>query len=522
MSEGKVVIGYYRLSMEDDSQRESNSIINQRKLVKDYISHSPELAAMPFQEFYDDGYSGSTMERPAIRQVLELARNNQVQCIIVKDFSRFARNYIEMGTYLEQIFPFLGVRFISISDHYDSRYYQGKGSDLEVQFKGLVADFYVKDQSAKVKAAVNTKRGRGEYCCGSAPYGYRINPENRKELLIVEDEAEVIRRVFELTNQRYSKTEICRLFNEEGIPTPLQSMSKRQKSDNKKASTRGLQWTSDTIRKILNDKNYIGCMVYGKTKIPDPGTGKEVPVPKSAWKVIEGHHEPIISKETFEKAQTLQIRHTKKSKFDKETTLLSGYVKCGNCRRNLTGSKRLHGHVLYSCAYSQGKEDTGCFAGKADDKMLEQIVLREIKEHLRREISQEEMQQFVIKQHKSSIEVYKKERGDCEMRQGQIKIQNRQNYEKYHEGQMNQKRFMEIKMQLENERKRLQKRVQELERVINSEKEIVMKNVQEEQMLKYLGYEKLTREMLEEYVQGIYVYDDGRVEVEWRALKLAR
>ena len=516
MSEGKVVIGYYRLSMEDDSQRESNSIINQRKLVKDYISHSPELAAMPFQEFYDDGYSGSTMERPAIRQVLELARNNQVQCIIVKDFSRFARNYIEMGTYLEQIFPFLGVRFISISDHYDSRYYQGNGSDLEVQFKGLVADFYVKDQSAKVKAAVNTKRGRGEYCCGSAPYGYRINPENRKELLIVEDEAEVIRRVFELTNQRYSKTEICRLFNEEGIPTPLQSMSKRQKSDNKKASTRGLQWTSDTIRKILNDKNYIGCMVYGKTKIPDPGTGKEVPVPKSAWKVIEGHHEPIISKETFEKAQTLQIRHTKKSKFDKETTLLSGYVKCGNCRRNLTGSKRLHGHVLYSCAYSQGKEDTGCFAGKADDKMLEQIVLREIKEHLRREISQEEMQQFVIKQHKSSIEVYKKERGDCEMRQGQIKIQNRQNYEKYHEGQMNQKRFMEIKMQLENERKRLQKRVQELERVINSEKEIVMKNVQEEQMLKYLGYEKLTREMLEEYVQGIYVYDDGRAEVKWK------
>ena len=516
MSEGKVVIGYYRLSMEDDSQRESNSIINQRKLVKDYISHSPELAAMPFQEFYDDGYSGSTMERPAIRQVLELARNNQVQCIIVKDFSRFARNYIEMGTYLEQIFPFLGVRFISISDHYDSRYYQGKGSDLEVQFKGLVADFYVKDQSAKVKAAVNTKRGRGEYCCGSAPYGYRINPENRKELLIGEDEAEVIRRVFELTNQRYSKTEICRLFNEEGIPTPLQSMSKRQKSDNKKASTRGLQWTSDTIRKILNDKNYIGCMVYGKTKIPDPGTGKEVPVPKSAWKVIEGHHEPIISKETFEKAQTLQIRHTKKSKFDKETTLLSGYVKCGNCRRNLTGSKRLHGHVLYSCAYSQGKEDTGCFAGKADDKMLEQIVLREIKEHLRREISQEEMQQFVIKQHKSSIEVYKKERGDCEMRQGQIKIQNRQNYEKYHEGQMNQKRFMEIKMQLENERKRLQKRVQELERVINSEKEIVMKNVQEEQMLKYLGYEKLTREMLEEYVQGIYVYDDGRAEVKWK------
>lgn len=106
MSDQKLIIGYYRLSMEDDSEGESNSIINQRKLVKDYISNIPELASMPFQEFYDDGYSGSSMERPAIKQVLELARENKVQCIVVKDFSRFARNYIEMGTYLEQIFHF--------------------------------------------------------------------------------------------------------------------------------------------------------------------------------------------------------------------------------------------------------------------------------------------------------------------------------------------------------------------------------------------------------------------------------
>ena len=137
MSDQKLIIGYYRLSMEDDSEGESNSIINQRKLVKDYISNIPELASMPFQEFYDDGYSGSSMERPAIKQVLELARENKVQCIVVKDFSRFARNYIEMGTYLEQIFPFLGVRFISISDRYDSKDYKGKSSDIEVQFQAV-------------------------------------------------------------------------------------------------------------------------------------------------------------------------------------------------------------------------------------------------------------------------------------------------------------------------------------------------------------------------------------------------
>ena len=149
--------------------------------------------------------------------------------------------------------------------------------------------------------------------------------------------------------------------------------------------------------------------------------------------------------------------------------------------------------------------------------MLEYIVLAEIKAYLRQNISQEQMQQSMRKQHEDSIEAYKMESADCEKRQEQIKIQNRQNYEKYHEGQMNQKQFMEAKKQLEEKRERLQKRVQELDELINDEKEILMKkNVPVEQMLKYLGYEKLTREMLEEYVQGIYVYDDGRVEVEWK------
>ena len=370
---------------------------------------------------------------------------------VVKDFSRFARNYIEMGTYLEQIFPFLGVRlFLSQTD----MILKIIKERVQTSKYSLKADsrLLCERPVRKGKAAVSTRRGKGEYCCGSAPYGYRINPENKKELVIVEDEAEVIRRVFELTNQRYSKMEICKLFNEEGVLTPLQSMSRRQKSDSKKAASRGLQWTSDMIRKIVDDKTYIGCMVYGKTKIPEPGTGKEVPVPRNQWKVMENHHEPIVSKEVFEKAQSLQIRYTKKSKFDRETTLLGGYVKCGNCRRSLTSSSPVHGHILYSCAYSKGKEDTGCFAGKADNKMLEHIVLAEIKAYLRQNISQEQMQQSMRKQHEDSIEVYKMESADCEKRQEQIKIQNRQNYEKYHEGQMNQKQFIEAKKQLEEKR----------------------------------------------------------------------
>lgn len=312
MNDTRLLIGYYRLSKEDNGEKESGSIANQRMLVRDYISAVPELAVMPFQEFCDDGFSGADMERPGMRQVLQLIRQKRVQGIVVKDFSRFSRNYIEMGTYLEKIFPVMGIRFISVSDHYDSLDYRGKCTDLEVQFKGLIADFYVKDQSVKVKAAVRTRRQLGEYCCGSAPYGYRRNPEDKTKLQIVEEEAAVIRRIFALTIQHCSKAEICRIFNEEHILTPLQSLSRRQKTDRRKAESKNLKWTADMIRKIIRNKNYIGCMVYGKTKIPEPGTGKEISVPKDQWKVMENHHEAIISEEEFEKAQGIQKRNCRK------------------------------------------------------------------------------------------------------------------------------------------------------------------------------------------------------------------
>lgn len=514
MEQNKLLIGYYRLSMEDDADRESNSITNQRLLVKDYIANTRELAVMPFQEFYDDGYSGASMERPAMKEVLELIRQDRVQCIVVKDFSRFSRDYIELGTYLERIFPFMGIRFISISDRYDSLDYRGKTSDIEVQFKGLIADFYVKDQSVKVKSAVKTKREKGEYCCGSAPYGYMRNPENKKELLIVEEEAEAIKRVYDLTINRYSKMQICQILNAEKVPTPLQSMSKRQKVDKRKATSKNLQWTPDMIRKILDDKNYIGCMVYGKTKISDPGTGKEVPVPREQWKVQEDHHAPIVSREVFEQVQKIRPRHSVKSKYDKASSLLGGYVKCGNCRRNLTASEDLHGHILYSCAYSKGKEDTGCFAGKVDNRILEQLVWKELKQHLQEIVSQEQMEQSMKDQHRELIKKYENEVKDCEKQLEKSKVQHSGNYEKYHEGEMSREVFLEKKKEIEVRKGELQKRIQELKTLIGKEEEILLKrNIPVERLA---GDTILIGGMVEKYLDVIYVYDDGRIEIKWK------
>lgn len=520
MEAEKLLIGYYRLSMEDDSsEKDSNSITNQRMLVNNFVQGNQDLSRMKFKELYDDGYSGATLNRPAMQELLNLVRQERVSCIVVKDFSRFSRDYIELGTYLEQILPFMGIRFISISDRYDSRDYNGKTLGLDSQFKGLLADFYVKDQSVKVKAALDTKREKGQYCSGSAPFGYQRNPDNKSELLIVEDEAEVVRRVFNLTLQRHSKTEICRLFNEENVKTPLQYMKERQKVNQKQIDSGKLLWTSDMVRKIINDKNYYGCMVYGKTKIPEPGSGKEVLVPREQWKVKEGHHEPIVSKETFEQVQSIQIRHTRSSKHNKTENIMNGFVKCGYCHRNLTLSKEYKGHGYYSCAYAKGREKTKCFSGKLDNRILEQMLITDWKRVVQTQIDQVQMQEQMKAEQETEIEKCNSDIQRLERKLEDMKGENSRNYEKYHEGILSKEEFLNARKELEHEREQVQEAIHETKRQIAEKQEMLEKQYMPvDELMKFQGYDKIDREMLEKNLEVVYVHDDGRVEICWKTV----
>ena len=154
--------------------------------------------------------------------MLERIRNGEINCIIVKDFSRFARDYIELGAYLEQIFPFLGVRFISVNDGYDSASVQGGVADMDVNFKNLLYDLYSRDLSGKVRSSLAVRKEKGQYVSANSPFGYEKDPEDRHALLIAEDEAEVVRKIFSLTLEGRTSVEIARLFNETGVKTPAQ------------------------------------------------------------------------------------------------------------------------------------------------------------------------------------------------------------------------------------------------------------------------------------------------------------
>jgi DNA invertase Pin-like site-specific DNA recombinase len=263
-----VIAKYIRLSIED-SKSDSMSIENQRLLLDLHIS-SMGLNGAKILEFVDNGHSGTNFERPAVQELLELARQGAVNCIVVKDFSRFGRNAIDTGYFIERVFPLLGLRFISVSDYFDSDEHKGDTGGLEVSFKFLMHEYYSRDLSKKIKSAKHEKMRRGEYIMKNCAFGYK---KVGKNLEIDEPDAETVRRIFALASEGMSIRKIAEALKFEKQPAD--------------------------IRKILSDEQYIGTYVAGKTRTLEPG-GASVKVDESEWYKLPDHHPAIIDKAVFE------------------------------------------------------------------------------------------------------------------------------------------------------------------------------------------------------------------------------
>lgn len=302
---------YLRLSIEDEGSRdESNSISNQRKLIGEYIHHNLELCRYEVVEFCDSGYSGTNMERPGMRKLQEAVKNGNIKCVIVKDMSRFSRDYIEMGTYLNQIFPSQGVRFISINDHYDSREHEGTIIEFDTAFRTLLYDFYSKDISVKVKASFANKCANGEYVFGQVPFGYEKSRTVKNAVIVNEKEAAVVRHIFDLAMQGKSSTQIAEQLNKEGVPTITQMRNSNRKCADGKIHF----WHGNAVRRILNNRFYLGEMAYGKSIRKSVGSKNGILVKREEWKVIKDHHEALISEKTFEQTALFRPgRATKRS-----------------------------------------------------------------------------------------------------------------------------------------------------------------------------------------------------------------
>lgn len=255
---------YLRLSQEDVDKKnnmlkdESNSIRSQRLLVQRYIQEHSEFADCPVMEFVDDGYTGTNFDRPQFQKMIALIRSGEIQCVVVKDLSRFGRNYLEVGDYLEHIFPFLGVRFIAINDHYDSADYIGTTGGVDVAFRNLVYQQYSQDLSQKVKAAMHMKMARGRYVT-HCPYGYKKAPGEKHRMVIDPVTAPVVREIFMAAIAGKKSTEIASALNERHIPTPME-----YKKLSRKDVQNDAMWSHQAVLRIIKDYKYTGAMVNFK------------------------------------------------------------------------------------------------------------------------------------------------------------------------------------------------------------------------------------------------------------------
>lgn len=497
---GQRIAIYMRLSKEDDKCREeSNSITMQRILLQKYVAD--HFAEYELLEFCDDGYTGTNFKRPGMQSLLERVRNSEIDCILVKDFSRFARDYIELGSYLEQIFPFLGVRFISVNDHYDSSNCRGSIAELDVNFKNLVYDLYSKDLSKKVRSSLAVRKEKGQYVSGSSPFGYEKDVKDRHALRMEEDEAEVVRKIFALALEGATPVQIAKMLNETGVKTPVEFKIAKGKTGRAPKGQRFL-WSSSAICRILRNEIYIGNIGQRKTTKEFVG-GKNRLNLREDWLVFCNHHEPIIEKEVFEKVQ--KGHGTKRKPQANSPHPLTGKLICGCCKRNL---RYRRGKKPYFTCYTRYFTELENCVERVSALFLEQYVLGLLQKKLKEAGEMEKGCGETSGKLYAQLQELKKKRRLLTARIERERQKNFESYQDYAGGKT--ETFLSAESVIksaEEELFGLDARIQKTEAAYRK--------------TEHDGTDDriavLTKEMADRYIEKVVVYDEQNIEIRWCA-----
>ena len=386
----KVAI-YLRLSDEDyNKMDESISIVNQRDYIRNYIENESSLKSCEIKEYVDDGYSGTNTNRPAFLRLIDDVKEGRVKTIIVKDMSRFSRDYILLGDYLSNIFPFLKIRFIAINDCYDSINENGNGLDMDMQFKTLYYDLFSKELSEKVSNSLKQIKSQGKNTNWAAPFGYIKDPKDKYHIIIDEKTAFIVKEAFDLILRGYSCTQIANIFNEKGYITRSERKEELKLSDYTGNLITGSRvkkrvWTSVCISQITRNELYTGDYVYNKYKETRIGRRKKILLPEEEWKVIHNTHEAIISREVFDEVKSIK----EKRKFyvytgKKNRSIFSGKIFCKECGRPMSfrcdtrqkkNSDKIYKYKSYYCNL--------CKAEKTPNNIKEKDIIELIKPKLK-------------------------------------------------------------------------------------------------------------------------------------------
>ncbi len=503
-----VVALYIRLSLEDDDlgqgKRESDSITNQRALLKEYLKNHEEFADCTVIEKCDDGYSGVHFDnRPQFTELIALAKKGKVNCIMVKDFSRFGRDYIELGNYLDQIFPFLGIRFISVNDNYDSAALNGETSGLDVAFKNLIYDYYSREMSKKQRIAWRRMAENGEYNAGFTLYGYKKAPDDKHKLVIDEETAPVVREIFSMKLSGVGTTHIAKCLNDRGVPCPSELGRQRNIRQKWKGNFEKYGWTASTVERILREEKYTSTMVMLRTELQGVG-GKQIKRPEEEWIRKEGTHEAIVSRQTY----TLAVSMLKEQASKKPGKNGRNIYYCGCCGRAMMN---LHKGTLH-CNNRRFETESPCKAVAIRKADADMVVLQSVKKEAALFLEEDKLRQQ--EKTDSSVTVAEQIRNISanleRLRQGWMGL-----YDRYAGGEISRDAFIEQKREYDLETEKLEARMASLRQEEEQGGGCEDGQQTAEIMLAYQGCKELTEGMKENLIDKVFVYEGGRIEIVW-------
>jgi len=374
---------YARLSREDNEHGESNSISSQKAICKEYISRHPDLELVEIYD-EDDGYSGTNMERPGFQRMLQDMRSGKIDCAISKDLSRFSRNYIEAGNYLEKIFPSLGIRYIAVNDCYDSLA-PGSASDaITLPFKNLVNDIYCRDISVKIRTNLEVKRRKGEYVGSFAPYGYQKSTEDKNRLVVDDDAAEIVTMIFGMFKDGFPILRIAQRLNQSGVPTPMEH--KRQQGVRFQTAFRRRdvpQWEYNTIARILKNEVYLGNLTQGKRGTPNHKVHDIRLKDEADWIHAEATHGALISPDDFMVVSELLKRDMRAADDSGQHYLFSGFLYCGDCKQGMvrkTVTRSEKKYIYYVCG--KHRKEKNCSPHSFSENRLREVVFHAIHDQI--------------------------------------------------------------------------------------------------------------------------------------------
>ena len=515
---------YVRLSKEDGdvsdaSKAESNSISNQKELIKDFLKDKQDIVIV--SERVDDGYSGVNFERPAFQLMLEDIKQGKVDCVVVKDLSRFGRNYIESGRYIEKIFPMLGVRFIAINDNYDSLTGKSQTYEIVIPFKNLINDAYCRDISIKIRSHLDVKRRKGEFIGSFTIYGYAKDEHDHNKIVIDEYAAGVVRDIYQWKISGMSQQRIADKLNDMGVLSPAEYKKSCgiKYSANLQTKKQAI-WSAVAITRILTNESYTGTLIQGKVTTPNYKVKKTVIKDEEDWVVIPNAFEAIITKEQFDMVQEILKKDTRVAPDKKSVYLFSGIAVCGDCGRQMSrkvstvsGKK----YVYYMC--SANKKEGVCSSHRIREDELEKAVVTYLNSYIDELENIQHFLEFIDKLPYQEVNVKRLNMRIVQLEEDAQKYEKLKVsvYEDLKDELISKEEYISMKQEFEKRRRSALDSIAQIKIEIET---LASRNGKHhewiESFLANKGIEKLERNVVVELIDYIKIYEDKRIEIVFR------